>query len=619
MATVGLVVNPGASRDVRRLTSLARTIDANEQVNTVARVLCGLAAVGVETVLFMPEPSHVVERARDVLAAASAVAAWPPPRLLAVAIDGDGYATDAAGTTAAAAAIAAAGATCLVTLGGDGTNRAVAAGWPDAVLIPLAGGTNNAFGIRLDPTAAAYAAALYAADPSRHAAHVATRPRLEVTVGGLVTIALVDLAVVRGGWVGSHAIWDPDLLVEAIVARSDPTVPGMAGVAGTVHPLGERELLALHLAFGPSGRTMTAPLGPGQLVRIGVTGWRSFGPGETVLTPDRRNGVSGSVTLAFDGEREITLDRDEVAEVRLVADGPRVLDAAALLRQAATEGLLVAADPGDAGNRMMAPDADPPWRILADDGERDPRRNLALDEALGRVAGPEPTIRIWRNGRCVVVGRSQVADAEVDAAACRELDVPVLRRFTGGGAVYHDPGNMNVTIVLRRDDPRLVDRPSLARIPGLYQLLLQPLAAAVTSLGVPARATERDLLVDEAKVSGVAAWIGRQSLLVHGTLLVDADLGTLDRVLDGPGAPGDPRWERTRSRRATVTSLARALGTGNDPLQLQGLMTAAETAVMAEVADGNGRRGRVSDEEAATAGELIRARYGQPDWHRAGQ
>jgi hypothetical protein len=327
---------------VRRITSLARTIDGNEQVNTVARVLCGLAAGGAEVVLFMPEPSHVVERARDLLAAASALATWAPPRLRAVSLGGDGYATDAAGTSAAAAAIAAAGAACLVTVGGDGTNRAVATGWPDGVLIPLAGGTNNAFGTRIDPTAAAYAAALYAADPSRHGAHVVTRSRLDVAIDGRVTIALVDLAVVRGGWVGAHAIWDPDLLVEAIVARSDPTVPGLAGVAGAVHPLGERELLALHLAFGRSGRTMVAPLGPGQLVPIRVTGWRTFGPGETIVTPDPRNLASGPVTLAFDGEREITLDHGELAEVRLVADGPRVLDTVALLHRAASEGLLVA-------------------------------------------------------------------------------------------------------------------------------------------------------------------------------------------------------------------------------------------------------------------------------------
>lgn len=271
---------------------------------------------------------------------------------------------------------------------------------------------------------------------------------------------------------------------------------------------------------------------------------------------------------------------------------------------------------------MIAAATDRPWRILADEGERDPIRNLALDEALGREAGPDPTIRLWRNGRCVVVGRSQIAEAEVDIAACRELDVPVVRRFTGGGTVYHDPGNLNVTIIMRRDDPRLLASPSLARVPGLYRLLLKPLAVAVTSLGVPALATERDLLVDGEKVSGVAAWIGARSLLVHGTLLVDADLATLDRVLAGPGAPGDPRWERTRSRRSVVTSLARASSarndTRNDRTQADTLGAAAEAAVVASISGGTGRYGRVTHEEAATASDLIRTRYGQPGWHRSG-
>ncbi len=141
----------------------------------------------------------------------------------------------------------------------------------------------------------------------------------------------------------------------------------------------------------------------------------------------------------------------------------------------------------------------------------------------------------------------------------------------------------------------------------------------MTSLGVRAEATERDVLVDGAKISGVAAWMGRWSLLVHGTLLVDADLATLERVLEGPGAPGDPRWERTRSRRSIVTSLALALdGTGSRATR-ETLGAAAEAAVVAQVADANGRRGWVTDEEAATARELVRARYGQAEWHRTGR
>lgn len=262
----------------------------------------------------------------------------------------------------------------------------------------------------------------------------------------------------------------------------------------------------------------------------------------------------------------------------------------------------------------MRPAADErPWRILADDGERDPRRNLAIDEALARLADGRPTVRLWRNGRCVVIGRSQVAEAEVDMAACTAMEVPVLRRFTAGGAVYHDAGNLNVTIVLGRDDRRLAARPQLGRVPGLYRLILDPLAAAVGSLGAPAVATERDVLIDGAKVSGVAAWLGSRALLVHGTLLIDADLETLVRVLDGPGAPGDPRWERTRSRRSAVTSLARAV-----PDRPAMLDAAVESAVLACITDGDGRPGRPTDGEVALADELFTSRYERPAWHRAG-
>lgn len=253
------------------------------------------------------------------------------------------------------------------------------------------------------------------------------------------------------------------------------------------------------------------------------------------------------------------------------------------------------------------------WRVLADDGAREPRRNLALDEALARLAGPRPTLRLWRNARCVVVGRSQLTAAEVDGAACRALGVPVYRRFTGGGAVYHDPGDLNATVVIRRDHPLLADGPGPGRLPDLYRLVLEPIAAAVRALGPPAVATDRDVLVDGRKIGGVAAWIGRDAVLVHGTLLVDADLATLGRVLDGPGAPGDPRWERTKSRRVPVTSLARERASSD--------VTGphwVDAVVVAAVTGGGGRPALVTAEEAALAAELMATRYGRPSWHETG-
>jgi hypothetical protein len=274
-----------------------------------------------------------------------------------VDLPGGPEALDAEGTADAATAMAGAGAACLVTIGGDGTNRAVARGWPSAVVVPLPGGTNNAFCTPVDPTAAALAAGIYASNPERYAVHVRQTPRLEVHYDGRLeatAIALVDVALVHSGWVGAHALWDPALLVEAVVARSDPALTGLAGLGGMISPLDAEPPRALHIRFGPTGSTVTAPLGPGQLVPVGIRDWRVLALGESVglgestpaggrPTPRDRRPISsdedGRLTLAFDGEREIVLEPGMRANVRLTADGPRVLDAHGVLRAAAGAGL----------------------------------------------------------------------------------------------------------------------------------------------------------------------------------------------------------------------------------------------------------------------------------------
>ena len=263
------------------------------------------------------------------------------------------------------------------------------------------------------------------------------------------------------------------------------------------------------------------------------------------------------------------------------------------------------------------------WRLLPDDGERDPRLNLAREEAVARHVGADPAaaapvLRLWRNARAVVIGRFQLGAAEVDMRAAAALGAPILRRFTGGGAVWHDPGNLNVSVVMRPEDALFVADPGLRRLPGLYRLVLDPLAAATTALGVVGvRATERDLVVDRpdgttAKLTGVAAWLGGRALLVHGTLLVDADLGALARACAGPGAPGDPRWERTKSRRATVTSISRELAAAGRPVPSP---TAVDLAVLAAFAADDLAPSPWSAAERAAAERLLADRYANPAWH----
>ena len=253
-----------------------------------------------------------------------------------------------------------------------------------------------------------------------------------------------------------------------------------------------------------------------------------------------------------------------------------------------------------------------PWRVLPDDGQREPRVNLARDEALARCADGSPTLRLWRSDRSVVLGRSQLAEAEVDARACRDLGVVVLRRFTGGGAVYHDPGNLNVTLVVDPEHPLVRARPGHGLLPRLYGAVLEPLVAAMRRIGVTAVANDRGIWIGKRKVSGAAAWLGPRAALVHATLLVDADLRALERVLAGPGAPDDPRWQRTRSRRAPVTSLA-----------LEGILppdaAAIETAIVTAFTGGRTAPGSLTTEERTMADRLFVQRYAHPAWHATGE
>lgn len=271
---------------------------------------------------------------------------------------------------------------------------------------------------------------------------------------------------------------------------------------------------------------------------------------------------------------------------------------------------------------------DGPLRYIADDGQREPMCNLAVDEAIARTAGPEPVLRLWRNDRSVIVGRFQLTDAEVDRASAEELGVPVYRRFTGGGAVFHDAGNLNISLVVGRDHPLIAGRLG-RRHEALYGPILEPLAAAMRSVGIQAEPSPRGLMVRGRKIGGVAAWVGARSVLVHATVLIDADLVTLRRVLAGPGAPGNRRWELTRSRPAAVTTVAleldRVPATGHRATTGSALHAVVDGAVVnafATTACGPRADPIQADplraDELAAAADLFWNRYSTPAWHTNG-
>lgn len=203
-------------------------------------------------------------------------------------------------------------------------------------------------------------------------------------------------------------------------------------------------------------------------------------------------------------------------------------------------------------------------RTLLDLSFRDPLLNLALDEAiLGAVARGEspPTLRVWRNPRCVIVGRGQRIEDEADLAACRRLRIPVLGRASGGGTVYHHPGNLNFSLFLPLVRPWASVRESSDRISGL-------LAGAIEKrLEVEADTRDGAVFVRKAKVSG-SAQLRRRALLHHGTILFARDTIAMEEVLLAHHPGYSPQG--TPSRPAVVgdlTSLTERVVTIEDAIR----------------------------------------------------
>ena len=155
-------------------------------------------------------------------------------------------------------------------------------------------------------------------------------------------------------------------------------------------------------------------------------------------------------------------------------------------------------------------------------GSTDPCWNLAYEEYLLERRTDGELFMLWQNSPTVVIGLNQNAAEEVDAGRAGELGITVVRRMTGGGAVYHDAGNLNYSLISDAGEPAGL---SLARF-------MEPVCGALRSMGVPAEASGRnDITVEGLKVSGTARRIYKNRVLHHGTLLFKADKDTMSAVL----------------------------------------------------------------------------------------
>ena len=328
VATVGIVVNPRSGTDVRRAVAAAGAVTVEDKANAVRRVVLGSRSAGVERFVVHQDTHRIVRRATETMRGLELE--WLDHLQSFTEED----------TVAAVAGMRDRGCGVVVVLGGDGTNRAAARGWPDLVVVPLSTGTNNAFPLMVEATVAGAAAGYVAAGrvPVDEVARPATVVRVRTEGADEPDdLALVDAVAVDDPYLGSFELFDPTTVRTVVLSRADPAAVGFAGVGGLVEPVGAGEDAGLLLRLGPvdgCDRVVRGPTAPGHYADLGLVEARRLPLGEEVA-------VDGPLLLAFDGERKRRLVADERVHLSVRRDGPRVVDVDAVMAAVARAGLSV--------------------------------------------------------------------------------------------------------------------------------------------------------------------------------------------------------------------------------------------------------------------------------------
>lgn len=232
-----------------------------------------------------------------------------------------------------------------------------------------------------------------------------------------------------------------------------------------------------------------------------------------------------------------------------------------------------------------------------------PCRNLAAEEYLTDHADGD-VFMLWRNGRSVIIGRNQNAWAEINTDYARENGITVVRRLTGGGAVFHDPGNVNYTFITDAAEDAGID----------FAGFTAPMIKALRSLGINAELNGRnDITADGVKISGNAQCRrrtpeGRTRILHHGTLLYDADLTSLAGVLRP-----DPAKLSTKGIRSIASRVNNIRALGGLSMTTEEFM--AYLTAFAESEFGGRAEYGVTPAEADAIAALTEAKYATWEWN----
>ena len=229
----------------------------------------------------------------------------------------------------------------------------------------------------------------------------------------------------------------------------------------------------------------------------------------------------------------------------------------------------------------------------------DPAFNLAAEQyVFDALPRDRAYFMLWQNDNAIIVGKYQNTFAEINDAYVKEHGIRVVRRLSGGGAVYHDLGNLNFTFI--------ADAGTLSTLN--FTIFCEPVIRTLARFGVTAEVNGRnDMTIDGRKFSGNSQYLKQGRIMHHGTILFDSDLSVVSNALQVDESKFQSK--ASKSVRSRVTNVAAYLPT---PVSLPEF----RSALLADIAQSVGGEAYDFSASDLAAIEKLRAeRYGTWEWN----
>jgi predicted polyphosphate/ATP-dependent NAD kinase len=332
MTSIGIIANPASGKDIRRLVSHATVIDNGEKINIVERIVLGAQAFGVEQVYIMSDSSRIGYRVKDKLTTSGEL------KCEIVLFDMIQY-KSMKDSMNAAEYMEKNDVNCIVTLGGDGTNRAVAKVLKETPLITLSTGTNNAYPVMMEGTIAGMAAAAVASGRYKKSDYSIKDKMIEIYLNSKLTdIALVDAVVSTDSFVGSKAIWDMETIEKIFVTRCNPASIGFSSIVGCKTIIEPEDDMGAYVNVNKEDNNSyaNAPTAAGIIEPVNIDD-----PKKLKLDEEFEYVASERGTIALDGEKEVEFVKGQKIIFKISRTGPNHVDVVKTLKAAQKTGFFL--------------------------------------------------------------------------------------------------------------------------------------------------------------------------------------------------------------------------------------------------------------------------------------